>query len=487
LTGTIFADMTAVSKKLLYVRVAETIGHLIEQHVWQPGEKIPSVRQLSREHRVSLSTCLQAYYYLERRGVIEARPQSGYYVRPQFRSAQLPVPKKSISATHSQKVDVIEPLTAILQAQAGQQLPFAVARPSLELLPTVRLNQAVRQVLRTNPAAGIGYEQTAGNELLRRQIAQQATRWGGVITAPEVIITNGCLEAVHLCLRAVTRPGDTVAVETPTYYGLLQVIENLGLKALEIATDPQTGVDLDELEKALQQPVAACLFVPSFNNPLGSCMPDEHKKRLVEMLTRLRIPLIEDDIYGDLYFGPVRPKACKAFDAEGWVLLCSSFSKQLAPGYRVGWVIPGRFAAQVEGLKHSINVMTSTLPQLAISEFIAHGRYDHHLRQLRAAFAAQVTRVSSAIQQHFPVGTRVTRPSGGFVLWIELPAGCDAAKLHALALTQGIGFMPGSLFSAQKRYTNCLRLTCGQPWNAEMERALKVLGHLFTAIEAETC
>jgi DNA-binding transcriptional MocR family regulator len=480
--------MTASAKKLLYVRVAETIGHLIDQGVWQPGERIPSVRQLSREHRVSLSTCLEAYYFLERRGTIEARPKSGYYVRPQFRNSRLPVPEKTISAEQSQEVDVIKPLTAILQAQGSQQLPFAVARPSFELLPTARLNQAVRQALRTNPAAGIGYEQTAGNDLLRRQIAQQATRWGGVLTASEILITNGCLEAVHLCLRAVTRPGDTVAVETPTYYGLLQVIENLGLKALEIATHPQTGVDLDELEHALeQQPVAVCLFVPSFNNPLGSCMPDDHKQRLVELLTRRRIPLIEDDIYGEMYFGPVRPKTCKAFDTEGWVLLCSSFSKQLAPGYRVGWVIPGRFATQVEGLKHSVNVMTATLPQLAISEFIAHGRYEHHLRQLRAAFAAQVERVSRAIQQHFPAGTRVTRPSGGFVLWIALPESCDTAELHAQALKQGIGFMPGSLFSAQTQYTNCLRITCGQVWNAQMEQAIETLGHLFTALEAEAC
>ncbi|WP_046246487.1 aminotransferase-like domain-containing protein [Hymenobacter terrenus] len=469
--------MTVTTKDPLYVSLAHTLHELVTQGVWQPGERVPSLRHLSREHRVSLSTAFQTYTYLENKGVLEARPRSGYFVRPRAHPAPAPS-APTLSATTGAEVRISEQLAAVLEAQAGHHAPFAVAVPSLALLPVARLQKAVTKVLRAAAGPSVGYELTVGNALLRRQIAQQAPRWGGTLTADDLIITSGCLEALNLCLRAVTRPGDTVAVESPTYYGLLQSLENLGLKALEIATHPQTGVDLDELEAAFQrQPVAACLFVPTFNNPLGSCLSDDKKQQLVTLLTRWAVPLIEDDIYGELYFGPARPKACKAFDTEGWVLLCSSFSKQLAPGYRVGWIAAsGRFRAQLERLKFMHNLATATLPQLAVSEFLAHGRYDHHLRQLRAAFAAQVQQTTQAIYRYFPAGTRVTQPSGGFVLWVELPDARDAFELHRQALRQGIGFVPGPLFSAQPRYRNCLRITCGQPWSPDLEQSLGVLG-----------
>ncbi|MBD2767290.1 PLP-dependent aminotransferase family protein [Hymenobacter sp. BT664] len=474
--------MPSSEKEPLYVRLSRTLQQFIEQGVWQPGERMPSLRQLSREHRVSLSTAFQTYCTLENAGVLEARPRSGYFVRPA--RPVLAAPLAAPSATTATPVRISRRLAEVLDGAAGSFGPFAAAVPALELLPVAALHKATGRVLRTAGRTSLGYEQAAGNVGLRRHIARQAPRWGGNLTADDLVITSGCLEALYLCLRAVTRPGDTVAVETPTYYGLLQTLENLGLHALEIATDPATGVDLIELEAAFErQQVAACLFVPTFNNPLGSCMPEAHKQVLVELVTHWQIPLIEDDVYGELYFGPARPRACKAYDRDGWVLLCASFSKQLAPGYRVGWAAPGRFRDQVERLKAMHNLATATLPQLALSEYLAHGRYDHHLRQLRQAFAQQVQQTTQAIQRYFPADTRVTQPAGGFVLWIELPASGDAVSLHEQALQHRIGFVPGPLFSAQARYDSCLRLTCGQPWSAGLEANLATLGRLAGLVE----
>ena len=292
------------------------------------------------------------------------------------------------------------------------------------------------------------------------------------------------MEALHLCLRAVTRPGDTVLVETPSYYGILQLIESLGLRALEIAANPGTGIDLALLDAALRQSrVAACLLVPTFSNPLGSLMPDEAKKELVLLLARREIPLIEDDIYGDLHFAPsARPRPAKAFDRHGLVMLCASFSKTLAPGYRVGYAVPGRFREQVERLKFAQTVGTATLPQMAIADFLENGGYDRHLRRLRRSLADQVTRTSDAIIEHFPPGTRISRPQGGFVLWVEMPPGKSALDLHARALEQKISIAPGPIFSAKQRFTSSLRVSAGFPWSEKLAQSIATLGDIARAL-----
>lgn len=293
----------------------------------------------------------------------------------------------------------------------------------------------------------------------------------------DIVTTCGTMEALNLCLRAVAKPGDTIAIESPTFYGILQA--SLGMRALEIPTHPRDGIDLDALEQAIKKnKVKACLLIPNFNNPLGCCMPDNNKKQLVEMLGRREIPLIEDDIYGDIYFGAARPKTAKAFDKEGLVLLCSSFSKTIAPGYRVGWTAPGRFKAQVEHLKSMNTIATATLPQMAVARFLESGGYDRHLRKLRKALATQVQRVTLAVRQYFPEGTRITRPTGGFVLWVELPKSVDSLELYRKALEKKISIAPGPIFSAKQKYQNFIRLSCGQAWSDSLEQALKTLGRL---------
>jgi DNA-binding transcriptional MocR family regulator len=287
------------------------------------------------------------------------------------------------------------------------------------------------------------------------------------------------MEALHLCLRAVAKAGDTIVLESPAYYGALQLIESLGMRAIEVPANAGTGMDLPLLHEALKRhPVKACLSVTTFSNPLGALMPDEAKRELVRMLARRDVPLIEDDIYGDLHFDGARPRPARSFDRSGLVMLCGSFSKTLAPGYRVGYVAPGRYRDIVERLKFAQSIATATLPQMAIADFLENGGYERHLRRLRRSIADQVGRVSDAVAEHFPEGTRISRPRGGFLLWVEMPHGKSALVLHDRALAKGVSIAPGPIFSAKQRFSSCLRLSCGWPWSPRVEEAIRTLGAL---------
>ncbi|MHA3771939.1 aminotransferase-like domain-containing protein [Verrucomicrobiota bacterium sgz303538] len=470
-------------ESLLYESVAEQIAQLIDLGTLRPGERIPSVRKLSRQRRVSISTILQAYRVLENRGLIEARPQSGYFVRvkPWTPPAE---PEISRPAKRATQVNVSELAVRVMKATRDPALVrLGAALPSPELLPTVQLNRCLAAVSRRNRTLGSNYSIPPGNSALRIQIARRALDTGCTLAPDDIVTTVGGMEALNICLRAVTKPGDTIAIESPTYFGILQCIESLGLKALEIPTHPRDGVSLDALAYALEtQPIAACLFVLNFNNPLGSCMPDAHKEQLVAMLAEREIPLIEDDLYGDLPFNGIRPRTAKSFDRKGLVLLCDSFSKTLAPGYRVGWCAPGQWQERVELLKMVTTVATPTLPQMAVADFLANGGYEHHLRRIRKLYAEKVQLVSQAVGEFFPEGTRVTRPTGGYVLWVELPTQVNSLELFDRALAAGISIAPGPLFSAKGKFTNFIRLNCGNPWTPQIESALRTLGQMAAEV-----
>ena len=465
----------------LYEQIAGKIATLIEKKTFRPGEKVPSVRKLSTQEKVSISTVLQAYFLLEDRGLIEARPQSGFYVR--LRPRELPPePAMSNPPLSASRVNVSELVAEIHDAMSKQDMiPFGAAIPSPELIPIRRLNLTLAAVARRSDAANHSYGPTQGLEELRHQIARRSVDWGCALSGEDIIITFGCTEAVNLCLRTVANPGDTIAVESPTYYGFLQMIESLKMKALEIPTHPRDGMCLDALESALKrQNVKACLVVPNFNNPLGSCMPEKKKKDLVELLGRNEIPLIEDDIYGELYFGRERPKVCKSYDKRGLVLLCSSFSKCLSPAYRVGWMAPGRFKAEAKRLK-LMNTLTCVAPtQMAIAEILRSGGYDHYLRSIRRAYHSQVQLVTQAILKYFPKQTKVTRPQGGYVLWVELPKSVDSLSLYRKALEHKISIAPGVMFSPKEHYRNFIRLNCASPWSDKTDHALLTLGRLVS-------
>lgn len=462
-----------------YMEVADRIESMIENGVLKVGDRLLSVRALSKEQGISLSTSFQAYYNLESKGLIEARPQSGYYVKftpksfPELPTISEP-PKDAVEVTVD---DVINSVYRKLHITGLTN--FSLAVPAIDLLPSAKLNKSLLHVIRDSPSSCLNYEELQGNPDLRKQIARQAFNWGGTLKADDIVVTAGCMEAIALCLKAVTKRGDAVAIESPTYFAFFQVMESLGLKVVEIPTNPVEGVDLNFLEDAIRKfNIKACLLVPNFNNPMGTRMSDENKKRLVTMMARQEIPIIEDDIYGELYFGKTRPRTCKSYDKKGLVLHCASFSKSLAPGYRIGWAIPGRFKEQFVRLKRMHTVSTNTVTQAALAHFLSVGRYELHLRHLRKSLHTQMLRYAQSISEHFPSDMRMTRPHGGFALWIELNKNVNAFKLHKRAIKNNIGFAPGQMFSSSMRFENCLRISCGDPWTDKIEDAIKVLGRM---------
>lgn len=470
--------MEATKTDHLYQSVADRIERLIETEAFKVGDKLLSVRALSKEQGISLSTAFQAYYHLESKGLIEARPQSGYYVK--FSPHVLPLPSCCEPSDEAVPVTLDDMISSIYNDLRSEKLiQFSVGAPDHALLPGAKLNKAVVQALRDSNDSCLDYEDIQGNPELRKQIARLSFNWGGVLTDDDIVVTAGCLEAMALCLKAVTQPGDAVAIESPTYFGIFQLMESLGLKVVEVPTQTDHGIDLNYLEQAIPKfNIKACLFVCNFNNPLGSCMPDENKVALVQLLTRHKIPLIEDDIYGELFFGKVRPRTCKSFDKNGIVLQCASFSKSLAPGYRIGWAVPGRYKKRVIALKRMNNVSTNTLAQQAIAQFLSKGRYELHLRHLRKELHTLSLKYIQAISHYFPEDCKISRPSGGFALWLELNKRIDTYKLHKRALKQGIGIAPGTIFTTTGQFQNYFRLCYGLPWSAEVEQGIQTLGEL---------
>lgn len=472
-------------KTLLYQSLAERLSELIRQGTYRTGERIPSVRQMSQKQGLSISTVLQAYFLLENLGLIEARPQSGYYVRarhPAHGTERLPEPEISSPRQDPRHVSLHEVVMMLLRDSVNPNLvQLGAALPNTNFLPTEKINRILANALRRYGADVHQYLFPPGFDALRAQIARRAVNAGCSLSPSDILITSGGIEAIDLCLHAVCRPGDIVAIESPMYFGTLQTLEVHNLRVLEIPTHPRDGISLEALAFALEHnPVRAVLTISNFNNPLGSLIPDEKKKELVDLLARYEVPLIENDVSGEIYFSEKRPWVCKAYDKNGLVMLISSFSKDISPGLRVGWAAAGRFRAQLEWLKFTISAASPTLSQIAVAEFLQSGGYDHHLRKIRREYARNVELMSEAVKRHFPDEIRLTRPVGGFVLWVQLPERVDSLELYKVALTEGITLAPGHVFSATQQFSNFIRLNAAE-FNYRTERALERLGELIKA------
>jgi DNA-binding transcriptional MocR family regulator len=465
-----------------YEELAGFVAELVEKGSLRPGSRAPSLRRLSKDRRASLSTALKAYQLLEDRGILEARPRSGYYVarRP---AAALDIPALSRPPGTPTNVSISATVLNLVEYASDPRLvPLGCAVPSPELLAAGQLDRFLARAARVKGLDYNTYSAPKGDAALRQEICRRALRWGQGWSPDDIVVTCGCTEALTLALKAVARPGDTIAVESPTYFGVLHVLEALGLKALELPTDSGTGIDLAAFASALDRKgVKACLFASSFNNPLGCTMPDARKLELLRLLTRHGVPLIEDDIYGDIYFGAERPKPFGALDPAADVIYCSSFSKTIAPGYRIGWLAAARHMQPILQQKLASTLATPALTQVALADLLSCGGYDSHLRRIRRVFAENIDRMTRAIERSFPAGTRVSRPAGGFVLWVELPQPADTRGLFAEAVKRGICFAPGDVFSASGRYRHCLRLSCGYGWDRRIEAGLDTIGALATA------
>lgn len=466
----------------LYQRLANGLATSIERGLYQPGDKLPAIRLISEKQRVSPATVVAAYRQLELSGYVEVRPRSGFYVRARPRLA-LGEPEVSRPGNRPKPVTSGERVMELLRASRGPGVvPLGAAVPDVANLPARMIERALASAAHHHRVRACSYESVPGLPELRQQIARLMAESGSQVEPDDVLITNGCQEALFLSLKILTRPGDVVALESPTYHGLLQVVDSLGLKALEIPTHPGDGLSLEALELAFEQwPVKACVVVPNFSNPLGSCMSDHRKRRLVELAGRYGVALVEDDIYGNLAFSGERPTCLKSFDRDDRVFHCSSFSKSLSPGLRVGWVVSGRYSQVLAHQKYLLNAASPTLTQIAVATLLESGRYQRHLRFLRRALSRSVERVLAAVDKHFPEGTRVTRPEGGFVLWLELPPSVDALELADAAMAEKISIAPGPLFSATEKYRHHIRISCGQTWSESIERAIIRLSELVKA------
>lgn len=474
----------------LYKRLAAHYVDAIRAGTLQRGERMPSLRSLMKLHSVSLSTALQLCRELESGGWVEARERSGYFVKTPARTALARVeePPPGLAADPAQYVGIharVSEFVASLRSHPAK-VNLSVARAAPGMYPGEALRAAVARGLRHRPDLLTTAAHQRGDPEFRAVLARRAMASGMAVSPDEIMVTNGCIEALNVALRAVAQAGDTVAVESPTFYGLLQVLESLGMRALEIPTSPQTGISLGALELALDTyaDIKAVVVVPHLQNPLGSVMPDANKERLVRLCEQRSIALIEDDTYSELVDTDTPLRSLKSWDRTGNVIHCASLHKILAPGMRLGWITAGKWQARVEMLKYAQTRNNETLSQVGAAHFMATGAYDRHLRRLRALLSEQRERTAEAVARYFPPGTRMNVPQGGLQLWVELPHRLSAARLFEAALAQQIAVAPGSLFSNSARFDHFMRINCGWPWSPEIDDALRRLGEIALEMTA---
>ena len=466
----------------LYLQIAESIATPIRAGTLVRGERIPSVRELARRHGVSLGTVMQAYRMLEDSRLIEARPRSGYFVAA--RLPRPPEPEASTPPAGSMAVDVSSLAERVMHlAYDPQCISFGAACPSLDLFSQERVRRAVGRSAQRHRATLTQYTIGPGDESLRRAIARHALRMGCQLDARDVVVTNSCLESITLCLRSVTEPGDVVALESPTLFSFLEILENLHLRALEIPTHPRTGLSIDALKLALDtQPVKAVLAVPTLSNPIGATMPLADRRRLAQLIAEHRVPLIEDVLYNDLAEGDEQRRAVRSFDTSGHVMICGSFSKTVAPGLRLGWVDAGRFGTHLARLKQATSGSQPVILQRALADLLTQPGIAAGYRQMRATLAVRMDEARGLIAEHFPKGTRVTNPAGGLILWAELPGGVDALALFQACLAENIVIAPGTMFSATNHFRHCVRLGLGGVWDDAHRSALRRVGSLAATL-----
>lgn len=466
----------------LYLKIADRMQSMIDSGALRAGDRIPSVRHSSIQHQVSIPTVMQAYALLENRRLIEARPKSGFYVRPRVsQSLREPLASKRKPAVAS-LAGFASAISMIQDIADPKRAPLGCAIPGDDLLPLDKLAQLTSSIVRRMPGASMRYDSTPGCLPLRNELSRLSLDWGCALDAADFVITHGASEALHLALQTVTKPGDTVLVEAPTYYGTLNLLAQMKLKVIAVPSSSATGLDVEAVRETLAaHSVAAMLVIPNFSNPLGSLMPEANRRELLALADRYEIPVIEDDIYGDLPHEGPRPHCLKSLDRGDRVILCGSYSKTLAPGFRIGYIVAGRRTQRVMELQNAFSLGGAPLPALTVAEFLRSGGYERHLRKLRQTFHHQVCKMRETVAALFPEGTRLSNPTGGFVLWLEFPGDFDIMPVYQEARAAGINFAPGPLFSPDGRFKNCMRLSCGAPWSPQIEGALETLAKIIRA------
>ena len=438
-----------------YLTLAKQLQQRIELGEIHPGTRIPSIRALSQQHNLSKNTVIRALSELEDQQLIEARPRQGFIVCP---------PQQTTTELAPRKVQLGATAFSVLgDANQPGKLALGSAYPDARW-PTVSwyYQQQARTAKRWAQQAykrQSHYSTPPGDPELRRVLADYFNATTFSCNSEEIVITQGTQEAVSLCLHAVAEPGDIIAVESPCYYGTLQCIEALGLRVLELPSDPLNGTNINALENALKQwPIKAVLTNPSFNNPLGFSLSLQNRQRLIQLANQWDIAIIEDDVAGELSYNNQRPSPLKALDTQQRVLYCGSLSKTIDVDIRLGWVLPGRYYDPINYYKFVTSIACPALTQQSIAELLKGRRYRRHLKQITTAYAERCQHLTEDVYQHWPKETILIQPQGGILQWFELNKTVDSDQLFQSALKQGIGIAPGNLFCADQRFNHHIRL-----------------------------
>ncbi|MGL6026973.1 MAG: PLP-dependent aminotransferase family protein [Vibrio sp.] len=464
--------------------LADTIKHQIEQNIWLSGEKIPSIRTSCKRYQLSIETVLQAYQQLEDQGYVRSKPKSGYFVLPR---RTLTSGDSRLKTIKPYPVKISDLLYDVLQrAKDSDIIPFSSAFPDPTLFPHQALSRSLANASRQMVGSCMLTNLPPGSQTLRRQIAQRYQISGLNVLPDDIVITSGAMEALNLCLQSCTKPGDLVAIEYPAFYGVLQTIERLNLTAVEIPTDPQNGLDLDVLASVFAtMDIKACWFMTESQNPVGYSMNEQSKQRLAELVNHYHIPMIEDDVYRELYVGNQGSLPAKAYDKIGNIMLCGSFSKSLSPGFRIGWVVAGNQALNLQRLQH-LSTLSSSIPiQLGLSHYLTFYNFDHHLKKLRKVLNERKKRHVELLQAYLPASSTIHPSKGGYFVWVELPSNIAAEWLYQQALEHNIAIAPGIIFSSDQRFCHHIRLNCSYACDAKIEQAIQTLGQLIDTLSTQ--
>ena len=461
-----------------YINVASLIEHQIGEGIWMAGDRLPSVRQMSRDLKISPGTVQHAYAELEDRGIIAARVRSGFYVSPD-RDMEIPPPVEKPFSAIPGEVNILETSIEIMENNGGRATyRLGSALPLLENEAAVQIRACLKRAAHAEPNH---YEGPLGYPPLRKEIARRSIRSGRAIQEDRLLITTGCQESLVLALQSVTDAGDLVLVESPCYYGVLQTLEVLGRRVLEIRLCPEQGMDLNLLEDLMKRhPVKAMVINSSFSNPTGYCYSRQEKEHICCLFQRYEIPLIEDDIFAELSFSESRPPSIHSFDDQGIVLLCSSFSKTLSQDLRIGWLEAGRFFKKARAIKYVSSLGTPALYQYALADFLSTQKYERHLRHVRREYRNRQQWFLQYIKQVFPEDTQVSQPRGGYLAWMKLDRSADSMEIYRKALAVGVGITPGAIFSPSGRFNHYLRLNWGNMERGMMEESLRLLGRIVS-------
>lgn len=464
---------------MLYQNIVDYFIDNIEKGSILPGEKLPSLRKISDQFDVSLSTAVEAYRKLELFGYVQVKDRSGYSARFPSQSEHVLKPSKKFRPKVCEIEHIDEIIELMDQTLDSETAPFGVGVPAIDRFPNKMVNKYLVQTIKHYPDASSTYVFGAGLEDLRTEVAKWIRPWTGVVTASNIVITNGCLEAINLALAAECEAGDIVAIESPCYFGLLHAIHHHGLKALEVKTDPDQGIDPESLESlAKSKKIKALISTPNAQNPLGFSMSDERKKQILAICKKYGIRLIEDDLYGELSFEKKRPRSYKYFDKDGVVTHCTSFSKFLGPGLRIGWVIPAKETQKYIRQKLSLNLATHSLTQFAVANILRNENLLIYGQKLGEYYEKNLNIYANVLKKELGEKLSLSQPTGSYFLWARVQD-LDATHAFQKAKKLKISFTPGPLFSANRQYQNYLRINCAHEYNEKRHQQLISLAKLL--------